>query len=391
MSEIVQAGSDAELASPLANSLEHLVGQPVRRTEFETRLNVINGYTLDSVQAQFRPGANVGDSAMVLHVDEGPAWRGYVQVDNYGQTSVGEERLSAGMVAGDLVRQGDQIQAQIASSIDSADQIFGNIGYLLPIDPGRRLLKSRVGFTDIQGDDVLGGEGIYVETKLSDTHVFTRRLKRQLEYGIGLHRVDMDDGGDQKAAFGEVNLLGHRLWDEQKFALQGSVGLKMGHMQTSGASGDGWFWQLHGQALAWTPVELPWLEVPSKLVLEGRAQMVGDRVPATMRFAGASPYFNPGLAVGDLVVDEAIGVSASLRFNAPYGEWWTFSDITYGETGATWYELVSVGLGWEAPLWQNDANQLSSRLTVGYPVTHGSNGDLDDDGLQIYWSLRLRR
>ena len=390
LAEVVQADSGAEAVTPLTHGLQSLLGKPVRRDEIETRLNVINGYTQDSVQAQFKPGAEVGESAMVLHVDKGANWRGYVQVDNHGQARVGEERLSGAFRTGDVWRQGDLLDAQLAASVSPSDQVFGNIGYLMPLDLGRKALQTRAGYTDIQ-DDLGDGTGVFIEAAVSDTRLFTRRAKRQLDYGVGVHNVDLSDQGDQVAWFGQADFSGHRLWDRRRIALQGEVGVRVGHMQTDGGGTDGVFWRLHGEAVAWTPVTLPWIDVASKVVLRAHMQTSGNRLPATLRYAAARPDFNPGLEVGALVLDEAAGFSSALRFGAPLGEWWVFGDATYGERNAdnTWYELVSVGAGWDAELWRSEYGSLSSRLTIGYPVSHVSNGDLDDDGTQIFWSLRL--
>ena len=81
-----------------------------------------------------------------------------------------------------------------------------------------------------------------------------------------------------------------------------------------------------------------------------------------------------------------------MRFDAPLGQWWMFMDATYGEQKGVmdrWLQLTSVGLGWEGQLFESAAGRFNSRITVAYPITHRGTGDVEDDGTQIYWSLRF--
>ena len=112
----------------------------------------------------------------------------------------------------------------------------------------------------------------------------------------------------------------------------------------------------------------------------------------TLRMGATGPYVNKGFAQGLLLLDQGVGVNGSMRFDARYGQWWLFLDNVYGERegeSSRWVQLSSVGLGWEADLTESAAGTLSSRVTLGYPISHRGTGGFDDDGMQIYWALRL--
>ena len=141
---------------------------------------------------------------------------------------------------------------------------------------------------------------------------------------------------------------------------------------------------------AWMPFDLPF-DQRAKLVMDIQLQASADLLPPTLRLGATGPYANKGFTQARALLDSGIGVSGALRFDAAIGQWWVFMDSTYGEIeglSQRWLHLTSMGVGWEAQLLQGDAGSLSSRITLGYPISHKGTGGFDDDGTQIYWSLQ---
>ena len=56
-----------------------------------------------------------------------------------------------------------------------------------------------------------------------------------------------------------------------------------------------------------------------------------------------------------------------------------------------WQHLTTFALNLEADLYRDDSGVVSSALKLGYPLSHKSNGVLDDDGAQVFWSLNYAR
>ncbi len=371
--------------------LDDLLGRPVRRDVLETRLNVLNNLGSRPLQAGFEPGEAVGDSRMVLHLGEEQPLRAFAQVDNHGTRPDAEERVSAGAAFADLLRGGDTLSVHLTAEPDSPSQLFGVVSYLQPVRTGRMHLASTVAhtrLTDAQGRD---GEGWLVEVMLDDTRLFTRQTKRQWRYGAGWHDVDvLSDGvdGEERVFFGHAQLDWHRLWDSARVSVEGSVDFRVGQARRDSASEH--IWRVRAQATAWTPVRLPLLGTQAKWIVAPRVQTGTRELPATFALSASDPAEGAGLPAGSLLLDEGGAVASALRFKAPRGEWWVYGEYVYGEVGRLrqWYQLTTFGVGWEARFGSALAGGLRSRVTLGYPVAHKSDGVFDDDGLQLFWSLR---
>jgi hemolysin activation/secretion protein len=136
---------------------------------------------------------------------------------------------------------------------------------------------------------------------------------------------------------------------------------------------------------------MPWIDRRAKLVLDMQLQASADLLPPTLRLGATGPYANKGFLQAQALLDSGVGINSALRFDAKVGQWWLFMDSTYGEIegiNKRWLHLTSIGLGWEAQLMQSKAGSLSSRVTLGYPISHKGTGGFDDDGTQVYWSLQ---
>lgn len=382
--------------------LEHLLGQPVRRNQIESRLNVLNRSPHRSLQAGFRPGAEVGDSALILQVNDRARLGWFVQADNHGSEQVGSERLSGGLQAADLLFAGDSIDIAISQGLTEREQTFGTLSYSGPLDPGRRDLQLTLGFTEVAIDESASGEGRLVELMLEDAPLFRRERGLQAQVGGGLHDVRVQVRGQQEAEettwYGFGGFSGHALFDRQQVALDGDARLFAGRYEALGTGRDNDFWMLRARASVWTPLSLPtgWAgfetRPEARLIVRARAQTGSDDLPASLRFAAVEPEVHGGLPVGALQLDAAAGLNTAVRVATQRGDFWLFGDLVYGERNpeSAYYHLATLGLGWESRFDAGGDGRLHSRMTLGYPVSHKSNGVLDNDGIQLFWSLRYQ-
>lgn len=389
LSSISVAGAEY---SSFERRMADLIGQHVRRDAVETKLNSLNRTRGIRAEVSFVPGAEVGDTEMVLHVKQQQTFTGSVGLDNYGVEDLGEERLQLAGQWNNPRGVGDVLSATAFTTLDPADHQYGEIEYAAPVFDGRYDAAAQLSVADIQlesGTDI-EGDGVLFGLQLTDTQLFTRTQRREIVYEVGLHDFDWDIVPGQRAWFASASVAGHRLFDERKIALNGSLQALVGGVDDERAGQDSNFWRLRAGVTGWMPFDMPF-DQRAKLVLDLQLQASADLLPPTLRLGTTGPYANKGFGQGQALLDSGIAVNGALRFDAAVGQWWVFLDSTYGEIeglSPRWLHLTSMGVGWEAQLLQGDAGSLSSRITLGYPISHKGTGGFDDDGTQIYWSLQ---
>jgi hypothetical protein len=382
-----------------------LIGSPVTRKAVESRLNLFNRSGGDAMQASFAPGAQVGETDMTLHVVAGRKFRGVAQIDNHGLRTFGQERLAyRGSIFG-LANMGDRLDASVALGFSEKRQIRGHFAYTTPLVDKGLTLSASVGVSDIQWRDKVEGRGTMLAADVLQTFNFTRASRRELRYQVGWQDLSFDGVflPDQKIWFANVVGEGHQLWDKSKTAVEGRVGFAIGgndnpydaNNASPSADQDDRFWRVHGDVLAWKVIDHPWFE---KAVIRSRFQYTGASLPASQQVSLSRPTNNPGLYPHTLGLDSLVEVGAALYFT--HGHWWVFVDSGYGEVNdrvERSYQLTTAGIGWQTELYADQRGRLSSRIVLGHPLVHktthksapGNNGDLTDDGPQLYWSIRF--
>ncbi len=389
ISAIAVSGSDSR---GIDQRFADLLGEVASRDAVETKLNVLNRTRGLRAEAAFKPGAEVGTTEMVLDLKQHQDFTGFVQLDNYGVEAVGDERVLLGGQWNSPRGVGDVLRVAAFSSVDPADHQFFELGYLTPVLDGRFAADTSVRFADLALDELgVEGDGLLFDATLTDTRTFTRSLRREYVYGLGVHDLDWDFVDGQRAWFAHTGVSGHRLWDARRIAVEGRLQGLVGGVDDERLEQDSSFWRLRAVLDAWRPVNL--FGTRARMTLGARWQVTEDVLPPTLRLAGSGPFASKGFEHGRVLLDQGIAVNSTLRFAAPRGDWWLFVDGSYGERNDldAWVKLTSVGLGWEAELVDENGFRLHSRVTVGYPVAHESSGGFDDDGTQIFWSLRLVR
>jgi hemolysin activation/secretion protein len=374
-------------------SMSTLLGKPVQREAVETKLNVLNRALGIQAQASFTPGESVGETQMLLHLKNPRRFSGAVGLDNYAVEDLGEERLYLSGQWNNPRGVGDVLSAKGFSSLDPADHQYAQIGYQTPVLAGRYELKTQLAFADISLDQGVpfDGDGMLFDAHLRQTRLFTRSHRNEIYYRVGVHDFNWDLVDDQQAWFVGVGVDGHRVWDTQKIALTANVEALVGGVDEQRQGQDSSFWRLTAGLNAWTPLQLPWLDVRAKLIFDLQWQGAADLLPPTLRMNTTGPFANQGFSQASVLLDQGVTLGGALRFDAPIGQWWMFVDATYGEQEgdrSRWRELTSAGLGWEGQLIDHAQGRLLSRITLGLPLTHDGTQGLDDDGTQIYWSVR---
>ena len=396
---IAQAGLDARFA--------HLLGKAVHRQAVESELNRLNRVPGLTAQGKFVPGQSVGETVLELNVAQARKFGGAVQLDNFGYEPSSETRLGLTGQWSNPTGRGDALSATAVVGLESADQRFGRVSYLAPVWSGRYEAVARLSMGDLQVDsglsEVLDADLVAAEFGLTDTRHLTRSASSELYYGLGVQEVDYaaPQGADvdQQAWFAAAQWRGHQLWDDAQLSLRGGIGVHMGGLDSNQFDQDEEFYRLRADLAVWKVIGRPFqglgYDRPAKALLSWRGQLTNTALPAPLRLAASGPQVNRGFAPG-LGYDDGMSMHAQLQFDHAYGAWWLFIDSSYGEqlrAKDEWLHQTSLGAGVEASLGAWGNGELSTRFSVGVPVTRVSSLSDDDlgeeDDVQIFWSLRF--
>lgn len=391
----VQQEREALLASnqSLAQQLTPLRQQPVRREHVETYLNLINRVGGQSVQASFQPGAEVGTTDMQLHVQSQRRVTGALQLDNYGIDAFGREQVSYRVQTTGLFRASDVAAVAIRNGIGEGDDLLGGLDYTMPLADPRNALHANLRVADVETEDGAEGEAVITRLAWNRTGTFTRERRTEWQVQASLRDLQWDQANlpEQQVWGIRAGIDGHRIWDDSRIALEGHMSLHIGGVDETPFAEDDQYVYLRGETQAWTPLgQIRGLS--ARLAVGARLQLTQDVLPVTERAFVSTPTHNPGLEVGQLRADNLFELNSRMEFVVPRGQVWGYVHAAYAENNDaanTWYHLVTGGVGWSGELMQSQQGRLSGQLLLGYPFVHRSNGVLNDDGAQVFWSLRF--
>jgi len=120
--------SSEVLAKPFAD----LIGAPVTASDVESAILTAGDYPGLSVFGVFRPGENVGDTDLVVRVQDERPWDLSVRADNHGTRFTGKNRL---VIEGSLNNPsgaGDMLSGTVLRQYNPANAFFGQIKYQRP-------------------------------------------------------------------------------------------------------------------------------------------------------------------------------------------------------------------------------------------------------------------
>jgi hemolysin activation/secretion protein len=108
---------------------------PLNRDRLEDQLRLLKADPLFSnVEASLRPGTQLGQSVLIVRVNETKAVSGSVTVDNYSPPSVGSVRLGGALSYRNLTGFGDELSFG-ATHTTAAGANTLDLGYRIPVNP----------------------------------------------------------------------------------------------------------------------------------------------------------------------------------------------------------------------------------------------------------------
>lgn len=105
-------------------------GEAVKPDDLQRGISLLNDLPGVSASSLLEPGQKPGESQVVVAVKDTPRYAGNVQLDNTGNKSTGEERLTGALNINSPLGFGDQIQLLANKSQGSA---FGRLAYSVPV------------------------------------------------------------------------------------------------------------------------------------------------------------------------------------------------------------------------------------------------------------------
>lgn len=135
ISEVVVEGAKRYNPEVLKQPSRGLVGTTPTRGEVETALLYTQDYPGVQLFGTFKPGAQLGDTKLVLQVQKEDRFDYSIGADNYGNDFTGKYRFRTDVSWNNPFGNGDEITATIMQAVSPANTTFGSLGYRVPVGP----------------------------------------------------------------------------------------------------------------------------------------------------------------------------------------------------------------------------------------------------------------
>jgi hemolysin activation/secretion protein len=120
---------DAVLAAPF----EDLIDAPVTASGIESAILTTSDYPGISVFGVFQPGTEIGETDLIVRVQDERRWQASLRADNYGTRFTGQYRVFADVQVNNPLGIGDRFYAAILRQFDPTNGKFWQLEYELPI------------------------------------------------------------------------------------------------------------------------------------------------------------------------------------------------------------------------------------------------------------------
>jgi hemolysin activation/secretion protein len=167
---------------------------PLRAENLEEQLRLLRADPLfDNVEASLRASGEVGQSILIVRIDEASPWFGGVGVDNYSPPSVGSERTTADIGYRNLTGLGDSLSVSYDRTTRDGAHIF-DFNYRVPLNPmeGTLALRTVIDRNEIVQSDFIdfGIEGESELYELSFRQPLIRTTREEFALSLGFSHKD---------------------------------------------------------------------------------------------------------------------------------------------------------------------------------------------------------
>jgi len=354
-------GNSLYSSETLSRPFDQLVGNPVVKDELESSLLYLTDYPGVSVFGVFKPGENVGDTDLVLTVQQEKKFEGAIQGDNYGIDTTGDWRATLEGYWNNPTGVGDRLSGAILQTFSPTESTFGSIDYMRPVMGPENQVS--VGYSsnayDISGAlSSLDLSGTTDRTYVNLRHSFIRGREKNL---YGLAELNYQDGevkqagsqyADDKITVGVLE-LGFDSVDKRYSGInQGSIRYSHGFPDFLGSMDDNGdcvsLRVLSGVSSVCSDssnhvggdfdkininlVRLQAINKTNSLLLTFRGQAASDPLPSLEQMSLGGPNSVRAYPVSEFLYDKAWFASAEWIMNAPgFSDKPAFANRTWGE------------------------------------------------------------
>lgn len=401
LGKVVVEGAQRMPAALIAASADSLAGESLTRERIESALLTAQTLPGTAVQGTFRPGANTGETDLVLKVQNEERFEFRFGGDNYGTDFAGETRARFDALVHNPSGFGDQLSATIVQAFDPENTTFGSLRYSLsPGHPALRvhLQAERAAFVaenddsrlDIDGDNRTYEAGMRVDLHRSRALTLSSGLTLQARTA----KVEFDELDfrltDDKLRVAALDFGGQRFDSRFKGVDFFDISLRTGRDRAGGPEiilNDDQFHLLRGGFSRYQR-----LTDNQSLLLLTRAQYSKNTLSALERFSLGGPDSVRAFAVSEFLKDRGVLASLEYRVGAPgfagrtspfRGEPWgkivqvlLFGDYAWGQFSDSdpGDEIYGAGGG----LLLSALGRFSAKITVAQPLSSIDPGDGDD-------------
>lgn len=133
LGNVLAEGNTTFSEKVLAAPFQELIDSPVTAGEIESSILTLTDLPGLSIFGVFQPGRRVGESDLVLKVQEEDPWEATFRYDNHGTRFTGDNRVFAEFTLNNPTRAGDRLTASILQQYNPKKSFFGSVEYERPI------------------------------------------------------------------------------------------------------------------------------------------------------------------------------------------------------------------------------------------------------------------
>ena len=391
----------------------------IQKLEDQLRLLRINPL-FNNVEASLRPGGEVGESILVVRIEESRRFFGSVNIDNYSPPSVGGERTGINLGFQNLTGIGDDIAASYSRSTTGGTDVY-DFAYRVPINAkdGTILLRVSPNINRVTQEpfDELDIRGTQARYELAYRQPIIRNPREELALSLSFaiqngqtfvfedvprpFVIGPDEDGNSRTRVIKLGQDYLRRDSEGSWSLRSQFNFGIDVFEATVNDSpipDSRFFSWLGQVQR---VQL--VSADHLIIIRGDLQLTADSLlPAEQFVIGGGKSvrgYRQNLRTGDNGFRFSIEDRITLSRNSAGDP--TIQIAPFFEMGSVWNQvdnpnklprqtfLVSTGFGF---LWDPflGVNGMSLRLDYGFPlVDFRDRGDnIQDDG--IYFSINYR-
>ena len=176
LGQIVVDGNEYYSTELVQNVFNHLKGKSVTKQSLENALYSLSDYPGLVAYGVLQPGQNVGETDLLVKVQEEDLREYTVRLDNYGTKATGENRLTLSYTENNLFGNADSLDLSLLQTFSPTNNLYGGFKYKTPVGSHNTLFglgasTNTYDVGDLQVDNISGSVS---SSNLFVSHQFMR-------------------------------------------------------------------------------------------------------------------------------------------------------------------------------------------------------------------------